>query len=75
VFAALGIAPASGRLAEGGLLVLGVFLGSALWWFLLFAGAGVFRNVMESVYLRWIHHVSGALLVAFGVGVLATVVI
>ena len=35
VFAGLGIADAAGDYVSGGLLVLGVFSGSALWWLLL----------------------------------------
>jgi len=54
------------------MLVAGVFLGSAAWWLALSAGIGLFRKAMEALYLRWIHHVSGALILAFGVGVLAS---
>lgn len=72
VFAALGITARNAGLVHGALLVAGVFLGSALWWFLLSTGVGLIRTVMEDLYLRWIHHVSGALILAFGAGVLAT---
>jgi threonine/homoserine/homoserine lactone efflux protein len=71
-FAALGITTTGAPLVEGVLLVVGVFLGSALWWFLLAAGVGLFRPVMEALYLRWIHHISGTLIIAVGVGVLAS---
>lgn len=72
VFAALGIATTGLGLREANVLVLGVFLGSAMWWILLSAGVGVFRRAMEAVYLRWIQLVSGVLLLGFGIGVLAS---
>jgi threonine/homoserine/homoserine lactone efflux protein len=75
IFAALGIATAGLGLREASVLVLGVFLGSALWWILLSAGVGVFRRAMEVVYLRWIQLVSGALLLGFGIGVLGSLML
>jgi threonine/homoserine/homoserine lactone efflux protein len=70
VFAALGV---TGENAQGaaGVLVLGVFLGSAIWWLALSGGVGLMRQAMETIFLRWVHVVSGALLVLFGTGVLA----
>ncbi len=72
IFAALGIATAGLGLREASALVLGVFLGSGLWWILLSAGVGVFRRAVEALYLRWIQRLSGALLLGFGIGVLAS---
>lgn len=71
VFAALGVA-GGGALGEADALVLGVFGGSALWWLALTGGVGMMRNAMEALYLRQIHLISGASLIAFGIGVLAT---
>jgi threonine/homoserine/homoserine lactone efflux protein len=73
IFAALGIS-AGASLTEASVLVLGVFLGSELWWVLLSTGVGVFRHAIESVYLRWIQLVSGSLLLGFGIGVLLSLV-
>ncbi|MBZ5699456.1 MAG: LysE family translocator [Acidobacteriia bacterium] len=71
VFAALGAANA-GTLIEGETLVLGVFAGSAIWWLVLSGCVGLVRKTIEAIYLHRAHIVSGVLLLAFGVGVLAT---
>ncbi|MGB8275928.1 MAG: LysE family transporter [Alphaproteobacteria bacterium] len=70
VFAALGVS-SSANSVEAYALVGGVFLGSAAWWLLLSAGVSVMRSMMETLYLKWMHLISGGLLLAFGVGVLA----
>ena len=70
VFAALGVT-AQHTTAEAGLLVLGVFSGSAIWWLALSGGVGLMRRVMEAIFLRWVHVISGLLLLLFGIGVLA----
>ena len=70
VFAALGVTGENAT-GEAGALVLGVFLGSAIWWLTLSGGVGLMRGAMEAVFLRWVHVVSGALLLLFGTGVLA----
>lgn len=67
IFAGLGLASASGSYLSSGLLVLGVFLGSALWWFLLSGGVSLFRGKLGPRQLRWINRLSGALILAFGV--------
>lgn len=72
VFAALGVSTSGITLSQADALVAGVFLGSATWWLLLSAGVGVFRSAVESLYLRWVHIVSGVIILAFGLGVLAS---
>jgi len=71
VFAALGVG-GGGALGEPDALVLGVFIGSALWWLALTGGVAMVRQAMEALYLRQIHIISGALLIVFGIGVLTT---
>jgi threonine/homoserine/homoserine lactone efflux protein len=65
VFAALGIGRSPSR-AAAGQLVLGVFLGSALWWMILSNGVGLFRAHMNSTWMRSINRISGSVLLAFG---------
>lgn len=67
VFAGLGIADAAGDYASGGLLVLGVFCGSALWWLLLTGGVVLLQTRVESIPLRWINRIAGVVLFVFGV--------
>ena len=66
VFAGLGLADASGDRASAALLVLGVFLGSALWWLILSGAVGLARGLITPTRLRWVNRVSGATLAAFG---------
>ncbi len=70
LFAALGAVGAGGRLSVG-LLVLGVFVGSASWWVLLATGTGALRHHLTPNGLTWVNRLSGVLIAAFGVAVLA----
>jgi threonine/homoserine/homoserine lactone efflux protein len=72
IFAGLGLASVSGSYLSSGLLVLGVFLGSALWWFLLSGGVSLFREKLGTRQLRWVNRLSGITILAFGVLALAS---
>ena len=67
IFAGLGLANASGEYASAGILVLGVFLGSAAWWLLLSGGVGLFREKFNTGAMRWVNRISGAVIAVFGV--------
>ncbi len=67
IFAGLGIANTSGNYLNAGLLVLGVFLGSALWWLTLSSVVSIFRAKIGSRQLQWVNRISGAVILAFGV--------
>jgi threonine/homoserine/homoserine lactone efflux protein len=66
VFAGLGIANAPGAYASSGLLVMGVFFGSALWWLVLTGGSSLFLGKFRSDHWRWINRLSGLILLVFG---------
>ena len=72
VFAGLGIGATAGGYGSAAMLVLGVFLGSALWWVILSTGVGVSRRHFRASGLRWANRVGGAVLFAFGVAAVAT---
>jgi threonine/homoserine/homoserine lactone efflux protein len=67
IFAGLGLGTAGGTFFEAGMLVAGVFLGSALWWWILSFGIGAFRNRFNPRGLRWINRISGLIILGFGV--------
>ena len=67
IFAALGLGTTGKASGAAVVLVLGVLVGSALWWVLLSSGVGLVRARVSPRVLRWINHLSGAMLVAFGV--------
>lgn len=66
IFAGLGLGKAHNTLAAG-LLVLGVFLGSALWWLLLAFIASRFRHRLNSALLRSINWIAGTIIITFGI--------
>ncbi|HEX2009946.1 MAG TPA: LysE family transporter, partial [Roseateles sp.] len=55
----------SGSAASPGLVVLGVFVGSALWWLLLSAGVGRLRERFDARWQRRVQRASALLLSAF----------
>lgn len=66
-FAGLGLANAGGDYGSAGLLVAGVFAGSALWWLLLSAGVGLLRERFGTGVMLWVNRVSGVIILVFGV--------
>ena len=66
IFAGLGVASASGNYLSAGVLVLGVFIGSALWWLILSGGVGVFRPKFSPHRLRWVNRISGIIIMVLG---------
>jgi threonine/homoserine/homoserine lactone efflux protein len=73
VFAGLGLAESDP--GGAGLTVLGVFLGSALWWLALSGVVGLFRDRVGQGLLRWVNRVSGAVIAGFGVFALLSLVL
>lgn len=68
IFAGLGIGMNnSGGYFSAIFLVLGVFLGSAAWWFILSWLASLFRSKLTAHSLVWINRLSGGIIFAFGV--------
>jgi arginine exporter protein ArgO len=49
------------------MLVLGVFIGSMLWWSLLSGGASFFQKKIDAQGLTWINKISGVIITGFGV--------
>jgi threonine/homoserine/homoserine lactone efflux protein len=79
VFAGLGVGAGSGSSQASydmaAILVLGVFLGSALWWLILSGVAGFFRGRAGIRHLIWVNRFSGAILVIFGVAAIASLLV
>lgn len=70
IFAGLGVASAGSNYLDSGILVLGVFLGSALWWLLLSTGVSILRKKFDDRSLIWINRISGLIIIVFGIIVL-----
>jgi len=67
VYAGLGLGEGGRDLAAAGWMVLGVFIGSALWWLLLSGLASLLRAKVTPAVLVWVNRASGAVILAFGV--------
>lgn len=74
VFAGLGLASAGGNYLSAGILVFGVFTGSALWWLTLSGGVSIFRARFGAHGLRWVNRVSGTIISGFGLFILLSMV-
>jgi threonine/homoserine/homoserine lactone efflux protein len=70
IFAGLGLGTAGGTYIEAGMMVLGVFIGSAVWWWILSFGVGAFRDRFDLRGLRWVNRISGVIILGFGVAAL-----
>ena len=66
IFAGLGLANSRGNYTSASLLVLGVFIGSALWWLLLSGGVAAYRNKFPASGLAWVNRIAGVIIVGFG---------
>lgn len=75
IFAALGLGGAQAALLHAAFLVLGVWIGSFVWWLALSLGVGVFHRSIEPRHLAWISRGSGLILFLTGTALLATIVV
>jgi threonine/homoserine/homoserine lactone efflux protein len=64
VMAGLGAMSATGQTA---VLVVGVFVGSALWWLALSTAVSLMRHRLPQAALAWINRISGAAIMIFGI--------
>lgn len=75
IFAGLGIGSTStGGYSSALILVIGVFLGSGAWWFLLSGIVGLVRHRFNPKMLIWVNWISGVIIIIFGVVALITLV-
>jgi len=67
IFAALGVGNTSGSYISAVTLVVGVFVGSALWWLILSSIVSLFRSKLQPGWLKWVNRLSGLVILGFGV--------
>ena len=70
VFAGLGLGTTP-EYATASMLVIGIFIGSALWWLILSGGVGFLRDRMSAGLIRKVNRCSAAIIFAFGIYALA----
>ena len=61
IFSGFGLVDASIQYGSAALMVLGVFLGSAIWWLFLSGGTSLFRNRLNE-RLQWVNRLSGVVI-------------
>jgi threonine/homoserine/homoserine lactone efflux protein len=66
VFAGLGIGSTDGDYLSAGILVLGVFIGSAMWWLVLSGFTGILEGLLNFKRLQWLNRISGLIIMGFG---------
>lgn len=66
VFAGLGVVNTQENYVNAFSMVLGVFLGATLWWFILSEIVSLFKKKLSHTALVWINRLAGALIVCFG---------
>jgi threonine/homoserine/homoserine lactone efflux protein len=71
IFSALGLSGADATFSRAASLVLGVWLGSLLWWLALTFGLGSLFRSFDARHLKWINRASGSILLLSGAGLLA----
>ncbi len=77
IFAGVIGAPASTGAgpASAGVLVAGVFGGSALWWLTLSVGVGLLRSRFNAGVMVWVNRLSGGIIAGFGAAVLVSLML
>ena len=75
IFAGIGFSGEEATLGHAAILVLGVWLGSLLWWAALSFGAGLVRLSFERRHLVWINRGSGGILVVSGVALIGSLLL
>lgn len=73
-FAAMSISPAGDSLLQAFVLVFGVFLGAAIWWFSLSTSVHLMHHKLSDTQLLWINRSSGVMLIVFSIYILLSLV-
>jgi threonine/homoserine/homoserine lactone efflux protein len=66
VFAGLGVVSGNDHYVFTGILVLGVFIGSAMWWLILSGFTGLLQRLFNVKGLQWLNRISGLIIIGFG---------
>lgn len=66
IFAGLGMVGKTAHYFSASLMVMGVFMGSGFWWFVLSGSASIFRTKFTPARLAWVNKISGIIILAFG---------
>jgi threonine/homoserine/homoserine lactone efflux protein len=74
VFAGFGISGTRGSVLNAAILILGVFLGSLLWWLLLAGLFTVFKKRFTQHEVQWVNRIAGLIITGSGAFALASLI-
>ena len=66
VFAGLVVGGEGNQYFSAGILVLGVFIGSASWWLVLSGFTSLLRGMFNVNRMQWLNRISGLIIIGFG---------
>ncbi len=66
VFAGLGLGNTNGNFLFATILVIGVFLGSAIWWLILSSSVNLIKHKINEQYLKRVNYIAALLILTFG---------
>jgi threonine/homoserine/homoserine lactone efflux protein len=75
VFAGLSVVSSGTHYFSVGLAVAGVFIGSALWWFMLCGAAGILHGKISYGILTGLNRISGIIITVFGLVILLLLIL
>jgi threonine/homoserine/homoserine lactone efflux protein len=75
IFAKVGFDSGAVAAVDVVMLVLGVLIGSLLWWFGLIVGIVALKRFARRVHFSWVNRISGTILTISGIGLLVSVVL
>lgn len=75
IFAGIGLTETKNSLPTAISLVLGVFLGSSIWWLLLSEGVTLFRKKLSDKIMLWVNRLAGLVLALFGLVILLSAIL
>jgi threonine/homoserine/homoserine lactone efflux protein len=67
IFSGIGLVSLNGSYSSAAITVIGVFLGSACWWFILSSLTSLLRDRISLNGLIWVNRISGLVILGFGI--------
>lgn len=73
IYSGFGIVEAGTNYREAGCIVLGIFLGSLLWWLVLCSSVQVVQHKLSASAMIWLNRLSGTILMLFALWALLSI--
>jgi threonine/homoserine/homoserine lactone efflux protein len=67
IFSGIGLVNLGGGYSSAAITVLGVFLGSSCWWFILSSVTNLLKDRVTTSGLLWVNRISGVIILGFGI--------